>query len=280
MSYASLETSQSNAQPVELFRFDYGLETYYYTSADKDLTYQGRLYTATAISRSQVDQSSEDQAGSLEVSLPRENPVSALFIEYLPIIPVSVTVYRLHRGDSGVVSVFQGKVTSANFKENECKLRCAANADVLNRIIPIAVYQPQCNHTVFSQSRAYDLAGGSRAQSIGCNANRDAYRVAVTVQSVSGLVLSVSDAAYKPAGWFTYGYVERANGDVRWITGHSGSQLTLSYPFKDLAPGETLSAFPGCDGLEATCRNKFNNVINFSGFTRLPNKNPFSGSIQ
>lgn len=280
MSYASLETSQSSAQPVELFRFDYGLETYYYTSADKDFTYQGRLYTATPVSRSQVDQSQEDQAGSLEVSLPRENPVSALFIDYLPIIPVSVTIYRLHRGDSGVVSVFQGKVTSATYTDNECKLRCAANADVLNRIIPIAVYQPQCNHTVFSQSQTYDMAGGNRAQTIGCNASREAYRFAVAVQGVSGLTLTASPLASKPDDWFTYGYVERSNGEVRWITEHTGATLTLSYPFKGLNPGETVSVFPGCDGLESTCRNKFNNVLNFSGFTRLPSKNPFSSSIQ
>ena len=67
---------------------------------------------------------------------------------------------------------------------------------------------------------------------------------------------------------------------MRWITAHVGDTLTLSYPFKGMAPGETVSVFPGCDGLESTCRNKFNNVLNFSGFTRLPSKNPFSSSIQ
>lgn len=280
MSYAALETSQNSAQPVELFRFDYGLESFYFTSADRDFVHLGRTYLAEALSRTQVDQSQEDQAGSLEVSIPRENPVAGLFIDYLPIVPVSLTVYRCHRGDGDMVCVFQGKVTTATYRENECKLLCAANADVLNRIIPIAVYQPQCNHTVFSKSTRQDMAGGTRAQSIGCNLRREDFRVDGTAQASAGLVLTVPEAAAKPAGWFTYGYLERENGEVRWITAHNGSQLTLSYPLRDLAADEAISLYPGCDGLENTCRSKFNNVINFGGFTRMPAKNPFNNSIQ
>lgn len=280
MNYATSETSRYAAAPVELFRFDYGLSSYCYTSADRDQPHQGQLYKAAPLSRGQVDQSQEDQAGSLEVSIPRESPVAALFIDYLPVTPVSLTVYRLHRGGTDTISLFRGTVTAATFSENECKLRCAANSDVTGRMIPIAVYQSQCNHVLFSTSRSYDLAGGNRAQSLGCNVSRDDHRATAAITAAQGVTLTVPALDSFPSGHFTYGYVERASGEVRWITAHNGDTITLNYPLRDLAPGERVSVFPGCDGSENTCRSKFNNTINFGGFTRLPQKNPFNSSIQ
>lgn len=281
MNFHSAESSAVDAQPVELYRITHGLSIYCYTSADKAQTHLSETYVPEAISRTQVDQSQEDHAGSLTLTLPRENPVAALFIAYLPPVPVRVTIYRRHRNGTQTVQAFAGSVSSAVFRENECELRCAADTEVLSRIIPIAVYQPQCNHVLYSRSKSHDLESGSRAQTIGCNVNKDAFRTSVTIHAASGLNVAGSGFSQLPAGYFTYGYVERAlDGDVRWITSHSGANIVLSYPFPDLAPGETLHTYPGCDGLERTCREKFNNVINFGGFTRMPAKNPFAGSIQ
>lgn len=281
ITYTDAESSLQDAQPVELYRFVHGLDSYCFTSADVPCVFKGETYEPEAISRSTIDQSQEDQAGSLEVSMPRECAVAALFIAYLPSVPVKLYVYRTHRNSPDVVQTFQGTVVSATYTENECKLRCAANADILSRIIPIAIYQPQCNHVLFSTSNKYDLEGGTRAQNIGCNADKAAFRVPVQVYAVDELTVSGTGLGDKPEGWFAYGYVERVrDGDVRWITQHTGSSIELSYPFKDLGPGEVLYAYPGCDRLESTCRSKFNNVVHFGGFTRMPAKNPFTNSIQ
>lgn len=282
MSYRSEETSQYSAQPVELYKFVHGLEAFCYTSADADFVYLGDTYLADAVSRSQIDQSNEDHAGSLDVSVPRESAIAALFVAYLPTTPVSVTVYRLHRGAADdVVTAFRGRVNSATFNENECKLFCAARSEVLARSIPIAVYQPQCNHVLYSQSRAYDLDGGTRAQTVGCGVSRDAFRVSIVASAAHDTTLVASGLGTKPDGWFTYGYVERvSDGDVRWITAHAGGSVELSYPFTNLTPGEALNAYPGCNGTEDTCLSKFNNVVNFGGFTRMPSKNPYTSSIQ
>lgn len=282
MTYHSAETSQYNAQPVELYKFVHGLVSYCYTSGDVDFVYRGETYVADAVSRSQIDQSQEDHAGSLDITVPRESSVASLFIAYLPTTPVSVTVYRLHRGSANdVVTAFQGRVNSATFNENECRLFCAARSEVMARVIPVAVYQPQCNHVLYSQSKAFDLDGGSRAQTVGCGVSKDNYRVRVSVSYTDGDTLAAAGLGSKPDGWFTYGYIERvSDGDVRWITSHSGGVVTLSYPFQDLTPGEALNAFPGCNGTEATCRDKFANVVNFGGFTRMPSKNPYTSSIQ
>lgn len=282
MSYKIEETSQYNAQPVELYKFVHGLESFCFTSGDTDFVYRGDTYVADAVSRSQIDQSQEDHAGSLEITVPRESAIAALFVAYLPTTPVSVTVYRLHRGSSAdVVTAFQGRVNSATFNENECRLFCAARSEVLARTIPIAVYQPQCNHVLYSQSKSYDLEGGQRAQTVGCGVSKDAFRVVVSVSYADGQTLVAAGFGTKPDGWFTYGYVERASdGDVRWITSHTGGSVQLSYPFRDLAPGEALNAYPGCNGTEDTCRGKFGNVASFGGFTRMPSKNPYTSSIQ
>ena len=92
MSYDAKEKSQYGGSPVELYKFVYGSNTSYFTSADKDQSYASHTYLHDVITRGEIDASDEDQQGALEVTLPRANDVAELFVPDLPPRPVTLTV--------------------------------------------------------------------------------------------------------------------------------------------------------------------------------------------
>jgi hypothetical protein len=74
--------------------------------------------------------------------------------------------------------------------------------------------------------------------------------------------------------------VEALGGvDRRLILSSSGDVLTLLLPFTSSPLGSTVIVFAGCDHTIATCKSKFNNVVNYGGFAFVPTKNIFQTGI-
>ena len=82
-----------------------------------------------------------------------------------------------------------------------------------------------------------------------------------------------------PNQWFRGGRLESADGEARFIADHVGNTVTLISPLPGLASLDLAWAYWGCDHLEATCRDKFANLVNHLGWSRLPGRNPFVGRI-
>lgn len=280
MNYADAERSTYDGSPLELFKFELGPIAYAYTSGDAEHDYQGLNYLPEAISREQLTQDEEDGAGSLTISLPTDNPVAQLFTSQLPSRQLFITIYRTQRGTGEYTVAFVGAIAAASFSEGACTLTCQPDSASFQRQVPSKLFQHQCRHVLFSQTEYYgtSVERTDSAQATGCNLKKANYRTAATVEVVQGIQVKAAAFATKPDGYFTYGHIELAGGDVRWITAHYGDTLELAYK-AGIEPGDTIIAYPGCDGLESTCRGKFNNVINFSGFTRIPSVNPFNSSL-
>ncbi len=264
MSYDSVEKSTYSGAPVELYRFTQGASAWRYTSADASQTYNGEGYAPEVISRGQIDQSQEEHAGNVEVKLPRDNEVAELFISYLPVIPVSLTVYRFHRSDGQAVTIFIGKVASIAFEGSEATLTCQPVSGVFKRSIPWQLYQEQCNLPLYSAA---------------CGIDKASYKVRGTVSGIGSDTITSSAFGTQSDGWFNNGWVQRDNGEVRWIIGHTGNTLTLMNPFDDLVVSENVDAYAGCDRTESVCSSKFNNLVNHLGFARIPTDNPYDSGI-
>ncbi len=80
-------------------------------------------------------------------------------------------------------------------------------------------------------------------------------------------------------GWFSRGRVKVLSGAgasiVGWIksdrTDGADRVLTLWEPLRaDIQPGDQILLHPGCDKRAATCRNRFDNLVNFQGFPFIP----------
>ena len=77
-------------------------------------------------------------------------------------------------------------------------------------------------------------------------------------------------------GFYDGGFVFFSSiNDYRLILSHVGNDLTLLLPFPSDAAGETVRIFAGCDHTIATCKTKFDNVLNYGGFAFVPILNPF-----
>ncbi|MCC6936382.1 MAG: DUF2163 domain-containing protein [Thermomicrobiales bacterium] len=122
----------------------------------------------------------------------------------------------------------------------------------------------------------------------GCNADLGDSRCGINLSTftngtVSGSVDSAaSDRQFVDAGltqatgWFAGGLLTWASGaniglrmEVKQFT--SGGTVLLQLPMRNtIAVGDTFTITAGCDKSLATCRDKFNNVVNFRGFPHLP----------
>ncbi|MQQ09112.1 DUF2163 domain-containing protein [Epibacterium sp. SM1979] len=112
-----------------------------------------------------------------------------------------------------------------------------------------------------------------------CGLDLTAWQATATVVSVDGLEVWVSGLDEFNPGFFDKGTVEwltggnaGSAGDIRATLDSAGS-LVLSLwraPAATIAIGDTLTVTAGCNRTADTCRNRFNNLVNFRGFPHMP----------
>lgn len=264
-TYDERERSRYSAQPIEGFRFVQGENVWLYTSADREITFPIGTFVPEPITRTALDFSQEDRGESMKFTVGVTNPVATLFIGDIPSLPVYVTAFRAHRGDeSEAIAIFVGKITRAEFSESEATLIGTSIAAILGRSVPVQKMQTPCCHILFSAE---------------CGASPSASRDSITVTTVDGVTVTSNDFALRPDQWFRGGRLQTDQGETRFIGDHVGDTITLLSRCPGLESLDVVSAFWGCDHLEATCLSKFDQLDNHLGWSRLPNRNPFSGRI-
>lgn len=258
MSYDAREQSRFGGEPFELYLFQTDTAEWCFTSSDEARTVAGRSYNPEAIKRTATSQGSELASGTITVSLPKDNPIAQMFVQYLPPSPLNLTILRGHDAEPEIVAQFVGSVTAVNFGDF-CDLTCAPEQETLKKLIPAARYQKPCNRIL------YDA---------GCTIDKSLFRVAGTVTAVAGTVVTSAAFATQPDGWLTTGWMEK--GPVRrMILDHTGDTVTLIIPLPGLTVGDSIAAFAGCKRDYATCVSKFSNGVHFFGFESIPGTNPF-----
>ena len=269
MSFDAYEISASNGQPVELFLLSLGNDTFYMTSADEDYTYGGTVYTATEISRGAFQQGSDQADKSLTVSLPSDHAFPARYAELVPGNRATLSIYRIHRNDSAQERTlyFKGVVQSIGFSNDlqQADLSVSPLATGLSRNIPRYTYQASCNHVLFDTH---------------CKMISSLFRLDDTVAAITDTTVTMTGADAKADGYFDGGYLETEDGDTRLILSHVGNTLTLIVPLSSEYVGQDVKLFAGCDHSLATCKTKFNNVVNFGGCAFVPTSNVFIKGIK
>lgn len=110
-----------------------------------------------------------------------------------------------------------------------------------------------------------------------CTVNLAAHTVTGTIDAVDATGLLITDAARNEAdNTFAYGIVTMTSGNSNGYSMEVKSSLaagsfTLQQPLPfGVAAGDTYSLVKGCDKTFATCKNTFNNAVNFRGFPHMP----------
>lgn len=263
MTYTASENSVQDGQPVELYRFAFQTQAWTLTSTQLPILKDAESYTPAAITRSSLEQTNEINRNGIEIRLPRDHPVAALFIASPPEGVVSVTLYRQHAGDPDqeFITLWKGRVLVARLSASEATLKCEPVVSSLKRTGLRARYQLLCRHVLYSA---------------GCGALKDNFRVDGTVAAVSGTTVEVEAAGTQPDGYFVAGMLQTMEG-LRMIVAHAGGSLTLIAPMPSLAVGQSVQLYAGCDHSTGQCAGRFNNLANYGGFPFVPIKNPFVG---
>lgn len=110
-----------------------------------------------------------------------------------------------------------------------------------------------------------------------CGVSLGSYTITGTIESVDSSGLVITDAANITAAINTYAYglMTMTSGDSSGYSMEVKSStvgtatLQQRMPF-GISVGDTYSLVQGCDKAFATCKDTYNNVVNFRGFPHMP----------
>lgn len=267
MSFDSLEKGIYSGQPIELYKFTMGLKEYLYTSSDliNGFEYDSKTFLPEVISRSEISQNREDFTGSIQINLTTNNDLVSNFIAGLPETPVGLVIYRLHRSlESDVMIIFIGVVANINFQGYEAIVKCTPQSEKFRRTIPQVNYQSQCNWALYSPA---------------CGVNKADFATSSTITGISGKTISITAPTVSPGSnkWINGVITINSTGESKFILSNNapGNQITISQEFSNAKITDAVTIYLGCQRNESDCKNKFNNISNFMGFSRVPLNNPF-----
>ncbi len=265
MTYAARETSQAGGAPVELYLFRRGVETWAYTSGDVAETYLGDTYTPAPIQHSEPQLAERGKDGAqLIVTVPRDNPIAALFRVFVPASRLSLTIFRHHRGDAETVVQWTGRVRGVRWAGSTAELQCEGTDSMQKRPALRRGVGFNCEHMLYDR---------------GCGLESTEYRSTGIMATVIGTTLQGAVFSGQPDGWWISGFVRVAQQDYRMITAHTGDTVTILSPFEDLSAGDSIEVYAGCDRTFATCGSKFGNQARFGGWPFWPTKNPYKDGL-
>jgi uncharacterized phage protein (TIGR02218 family) len=272
VTFSTIENSREDGNILELYEFRFGVETTRLTSYNRNIVFQGVTWTATQISRSEVQNSTEQAINEIKIDLPLTNSIAAKYILNVPGRVGSIQIFRAHADDPSeeTVLLFDGFISQASFDGAlVATLSCSPSTSVFKRSGPRFNYQSLCNHIL------YDVR---------CKILEAAFQFTGTVIVESGRTIEVAGLfAAEGADWAVSGFVRSPAGsfdDARLVIAQSGDVLTLLNNFAIPAIGGSVDVFAGCDHSLAICESKFANVINYGGFPFVPIKNPFNSSLR
>lgn len=267
-AYNAKETA-TKRKPVELFHFyDNNTINGRYTSGDVAITYAGETWEPAPLSRTALEYNTDFEASELTITLDYLHPEITRFISLNPPETVWVDVLKMHRDYTTEADViFVGEISTVIMKGIAAQAKVIGFEKYLNRPACVYRYQRVCN---------YDVGDPDT-----CKVDLDNYDASYTVnaESSDGKTLTLSGSG-PSNGAFTLGYIKnQADSERRMIVSHIGTEYKIRYKFSASVDGETCTLYQGCDKTIETCRDKFNNVVNYFGFPYIPSDNPAARSL-
>jgi hypothetical protein len=237
---------------MELYEFNFEGVTYRYSSGE-NITLNGNLYTAQAITRNDIKKDFNFDEAS--ITMPQHVEPAPRFRAMNPFSPVVVSIMN----ESGI-KLFAGRVGSCTFDIDKASatMKLLSLQGIMKTQVPYRTYSLSCSFSLYNE---------------GCDVNKNSYKLTLTSFTLNALMTEITATALsaKANGYYSGGYLE-SNGEYNYISEHSGTLLKLLYPMQKL-PAQ-INVYPGCDKTKETCKSKFNNEKNFGGFPFIPVKNP------
>lgn len=259
MTFLDIEKSPYGSKPIECFAFTYRGTAWNFTSYDDYIELGGVQYEPKYIKRGKLVSEDDLFTTTVDIHMKPDEDIPKLFHGWLE-AHVLLTIYRVHRGSSDVYTLWSGRLVSCAFTDKDAKLKGETLYSLIKKNGLNRVYQKNCPHVLYDTSRG------------NCMVDPSAYATDVTITSIDGTTLYVDPGGFAP-DYFRGGYIT-VGGASRTVVSSNTNSVTLEFAYDTIQTGPA-TLYPGCDRTFATCRSKFNNELNYGGFTHIPGKNPF-----
>lgn len=258
------------ATQTELYRFsEQGSATIWaYTSGNEQLDYNGDTYIPAKISRTEVESKNELSRANIEIQVPLTNEAGLRWLRDNGELLVGLTVFERDRSGTHNV-VWKGRLTGVVPGMTAITMRFESIFTSMRRPGLRARYQRSCRHALYGR---------------GCNLDPEDFATVGECTDVTADVVTVTEAASQPDGYYLGGMLRSPDGVLSYIIGHTGTAITLqrvSASLLDAVAGGypfSVTLYPGCSHDRATCAAKFDNLLNYGGFDYIPQINPMGGS--
>lgn len=256
----------------DLYKITIGSQEWRFTNSSKPQNYDSgdgsRVYEPIPITRSIVEQKNTISKANITVTIPIDHALSILLLTSYSEQIIGLTVFT----NSGGITEVTWKGRMAAIKPGDAYLEISFESifTSLRRPGLRAKYQKTCRHTIYGDN---------------CGVDIEDFREAATVSSITGTSLVIPEAATFNDNYFTGGIISTSDDVMTMIVKHTGTAIELqriSYDLKSkfdqVGSGLSVSLFPGCARNRSDCLNRFNNILNFGGFSWIPKKNPMGGT--
>ncbi|VEJ09753.1 phage BR0599 family protein [Actinobacillus delphinicola] len=258
--------SISNSQPVNLYQFIRGNKekNYYFCDADIDIEINGQKWLAETIS-----DTGRHLGENISVTLPSNNPIAMLYRGMPPSQRVEVRIMRVDYIAKEIQVVWIGTIVEAKREDiHQTKLISAGLSSTMDTAGLRLTWGKNCPYTLYD---------------VDCKVNPTKFGIKnLEIVAIDGMSIVVNVPKALPDEWFMAGFIEWVDIDgvreVRAVTTHKGNRISLMGGTQKLSIGLRINVYPGCDGRVQTCKEKFNNVLNFGGIPHMPSKSPYDGS--
>lgn len=271
--YDTIEASIADARPFWLYQFTDGSLSFPFLFTSDEENYidnDANVWEASPIDAGDIEVNGNIERQDVDFIFPDSDAFARRYLDPAYAI-TTVTVFRGHHADPDHnLSVhWKGRLVGASSAGDSIKISAESIFTSMRRVGNRARCQRQCRWALYRP---------------GCNLNRADFETPATVTAISGLVLTVPEAALAPADDYKAGIVN-FDGVFGMVEVHNGSQLTLLtkihglQEYIDLNGSANILLAPGCNRTTRRCIDRFNNRDNMGGFEKLPEVNPFSTSI-
>lgn len=283
ISFWSQERTVQDARPVDLLHFHTSNANWRYAAAPLDVGYGEATFSAQAgVEISAVEVARNVLRSSLTIQLPWSCAFVQDCLTARPDEPIAIINYRGHASvttygegtygagiyaGGGYVAWWRGYVRSCRFAEQRrAEIVCVPTLRSLGHTGLILRYGKACQVPLYSTP---------------CGLTQATYAQTGTVGTVSGTTVTATVFGTEADGYWVGGTLETSSAQ-RMIIAHSGTSVTLASAFSDteLAVGTSFTAYPGCDHTIATCKARFDNLLNYRGQPHIPTQNPVTGGLR
>lgn len=279
MTYAAIDESRHDGEPLELYVFRYGSfpgAFFAYNNGEKPFDYDGETYDPLPIQRGQVVSAGTLDKATMKITVPMSSEIAELFRAYPPgqVVTLTIRCGHVNDPDAEFPVCWVGRVLSAaratgtsGGDMRKVDLSCEPSSTSMRRSGLRRHFQLTCPHVLYGDK---------------CQANKAAATVTGTISALTynTLTLTAGWNGSFPVAKFVGGLVEW-DGDVlrerRSILSVAGNVLTLAGPTTGLAISDTVDVVLGCNhqaGASGDCVVLHNNILNFGGFPYIPLQNP------